>query len=510
MIPKILQPISARLALVIGVMLSGFIVIAATEIGVFDQLNQAFDKREQLNQQDILLHHFEETILASIILANKVVLESDAEAIPGLLALSEDTLALFGQYQSDAEAFNLLQEVYLAQEYEPVVFQLRNDFHSIVATFREQNLVKAQEIRKVILNKRLNILETFLEEAAELRNIDIANQGVRISELKQQATLYSLLIFFAVAMIASILIILVNRSITKPLTDLTHAVDQFDPGNPDTGFALEAGKLSDDEVGRLARSFEVVAQQLQHNELARQKFVDQLEQKNIELERFTYTVSHDLKSPLVTVKGFLGLLERDLESGDTERVKKDMQQITGAADKMGNLLDDLLELSRIGRVVNKPQKFSLSQLTEEVVFLLQGIIDNSGASIKFDDDMPSVIADKNRINEVMQNLLENAVKFAGENNKPKITVSAQQIGEWVECRVKDNGIGIDPRFKEKVFGLFDRLELSIEGTGVGLALVKRIIEVHEGKVWIESQGIGQGTQVCFTLPSPFLKRVNNE
>ena len=189
-------------------------------------------------------------------------------------------------------------------------------------------------------------------------------------------------------------------------------------------------------------------------------------------------------------------------AGDSERVTKDMQQITNATDRMGSLLDDLLELSRIGSVVNKPQIFSLSQLAEEVVFMLHGVIEESGAKIEFAADMPSVFADKNRINEVLQNLFENSVKFAGEGNKAVVSMSAQQRGNWVECRVQDNGIGIDPRYKDKVFGLFDRLEMSVEGTGVGLALVKRIIEVHEGRVWVESEGVGQGTQVCFTLLAP--------
>ncbi len=227
----------------------------------------------------------------------------------------------------------------------------------------------------------------------------------------------------------------------------------------------------------------------------------ELEQINIELEQFTYAVSHDLKSPLVTINGFIGLLGKDLQAGDDEGVKKDMQHIISAISWMGHLLDDLLELSRIGRVVNEPQSISLNQISNEAILILQGILTESEAKIEIAPAMPAVIVDKNRIIEVMQNLLENAIKFCGKDNTPKISVDAEIQGSRVQCRVKDNGIGIDPRYRDKVFDLFDRLDPDINGYGVGLALVKRIIEVHNGKVWIESEGIGQGTQVCFTLPA---------
>jgi signal transduction histidine kinase len=227
----------------------------------------------------------------------------------------------------------------------------------------------------------------------------------------------------------------------------------------------------------------------------------ELEQRNIELEQFAYTVSHDLKTPLVTVNGFVGLLAKDVEAGDIVSAAKDMQQIVSAITKMGHSLDDLLELARVGSVVNEPQLLSLNQLSDEVIFAMQGLIAESGAEIEIAPDLPAVLADKNRIAEVIQNLFENAIKFCGDDNTPKISVDSEIQGNWVQCRVKDNGIGIDPLYHDKVFELFDRLDPKIDGTGVGLALVKRIIEVHDGKVWIESEGTGQGTRICFTLPA---------
>ena len=226
-----------------------------------------------------------------------------------------------------------------------------------------------------------------------------------------------------------------------------------------------------------------------------------LKEAHDELEQFAYSISHDLKSPLVTVNSFVGLLGRDLEAGDDASVVKDMQHIESAVSKMGRSIDDLLELSRVGRAVSKPQVVSLNQLSDEVVGILHGAINDNEVEIDIAPDMPAVLADRHQVSEVMQNLLENAIKFCSETDRPRISVDAEIRDNRVRCRVSDNGIGIDPRYHDKVFGLFDRLDPSIDGSGVGLALVKRIVEIHDGRVWIESEGVGRGTRVIFTLPA---------
>jgi signal transduction histidine kinase len=219
------------------------------------------------------------------------------------------------------------------------------------------------------------------------------------------------------------------------------------------------------------------------------------------LERFTYTVSHDLKSPLVTVKGFLGFLEKDIERGDRVRVQQDVMRIQEATQRMQLLLDDLLELSRIGRTSNPPQIISFNELVEEAIGLVAGQIADRSVHVHVMPNMPLVLVDRQRLVEVLQNLLDNGVKFLGEQAEPRIDVGWQSLDGEDLFFVKDNGLGIEAQFHEKVFGLFDRLDSKVEGTGIGLALVKRIIEVHNGRVWIESEGQGQGTAVCFTLPT---------
>ena len=231
-----------------------------------------------------------------------------------------------------------------------------------------------------------------------------------------------------------------------------------------------------------------------------ERLIGQLEAKNAELERFTYTVSHDLKSPLVTIKGFLGLLEKDAADGDTKRMRQDMERISDAADKMARLLGELLELSRIGHQMNTPETVALGELTREAIALLAGPIAARGVRVEVKPEMPAVWGDQVRLLEVFQNLIDNAVKFMGDEPDPRVEVSARLCDGMVLCSVRDNGIGIAPEYHKNIFGLFNRLNQRIDGTGIGLTLVKRIVEVHGGRIWIDSEGAGKGSTFYFTLP----------
>ena len=235
-------------------------------------------------------------------------------------------------------------------------------------------------------------------------------------------------------------------------------------------------------------------------EAEREELISDLKSKNQELERFTYTVSHDLRSPLVTIKGFIGMLEEDMENGDSERVREDMQRISSAADKMNILLKDLLELSRVGRIANAYEQFSLESVVRDVQELLHGKLGERGAVLEIENALPVVSGDLPRIREVFQNLIENAIKFTGNTDSPRITVGCKRKNGRDIIYVKDNGIGIEKANQERVFGLFEKLDRSIEGTGLGLALVRRIIEVHGGTIWVNSEGEGKGAVFCFTIP----------
>ncbi|MCY2988942.1 MAG: ATP-binding protein, partial [Planctomycetota bacterium] len=221
---------------------------------------------------------------------------------------------------------------------------------------------------------------------------------------------------------------------------------------------------------------------------------------NVELERFLYTASHDLKSPVVTVRTFLGYLEQDLADAQAERVAKDLFFIRAAADKMVQLLDDLLEFSRIGRVLNPPVSVTLRDLADETLRVVAGRIAERGVTVQVGDHDVTLYGDRLRLAEIWQNLVENAAKFMGGQPEPRVEIGVETRGAETVFFVRDNGIGIDPRFQEKLFGLFEKLDPKAEGTGLGLALVKRIVELYQGRIWVESPGPGQGACFYFTLP----------
>jgi len=236
-------------------------------------------------------------------------------------------------------------------------------------------------------------------------------------------------------------------------------------------------------------------------EQEREKLIKELEAKNAELEQFTYTVSHDLKAPIITIKGFLGFLAEDALAGNTRRLEGDIRRISEAADKMHGLLNDLLELSRIGRLMNDPEAIDVHDLVVESEKTLQGRLQNRDIKINVPAQPARVHGDRQRLLEVMQNLLDNAAKFMGDQRHPLIEIGQSDAlnNGFVTLFVRDNGVGIAPQFHERIFGLFNRLDPTIEGTGVGLALVKRIVEFHGGKIWVESE-VGQGATFFFTLP----------
>ena len=241
-------------------------------------------------------------------------------------------------------------------------------------------------------------------------------------------------------------------------------------------------------------------------ESEREALIEELEVKNAEMERFVYTVSHDLKSPLITITGFLGFLEQDALAGNVERIKTDVAHITNAATRMQQLLNELLELSRIGRLVNPPQEVSVGELAREAVEMVAGRLAKRDVAVEIapvllQPDGPTVCGDRPRLREVLENLVDNAVKFMGDQPHPRIEIGVRRDDDETVFYVRDNGMGIEPRYHDKVFGLFERLDAKAEGTGVGLTIVKRVVDVHGGRVWVESQGDGQGCAFCFTLPN---------
>ncbi len=360
-----------------------------------------------------------------------------------------------------------------------------------------------------------DLLSTISGEAEVL----LQREFVRAENIRGRLS-RSFLISMAVSLATMLLVItLLARKILRPVRSVARVIHDIKSGN--MGSRFDAGGDPEDDIVRLGLTFnemldslkeknqalveyqnalEAKVGELAAREAEREGLIEELEVKNAELERFTYTVSHDLKSPLITIQGFLGFLETDAVKGNVERMKADCARIKSAAQKMQRLLNELLELSRIGRLINPPEKIPFGELAREAVDMVTGRMGAGKVRIEIAQDLPVLYADRQRIREAVENLLDNAGKYMGSQPVPRIEIGCrQETGENIFF-VRDNGIGIDPAYQEKIFGLFEKLDPSIEGTGVGLAVVKRIFEIHGGRIWVESEGVGHGSTFCFTLP----------
>lgn len=229
--------------------------------------------------------------------------------------------------------------------------------------------------------------------------------------------------------------------------------------------------------------------------------------KNAELERITYTVSHDLKSPLVTIVTFLSFLEQDLQENRRDMVEKDVAFMRAAAAKMERLIGEILDIFRIGLQTGKLEEVGWRALIDETLVSIAGRIAERGVEIVIPADDIVLFADRRRMAEIWQNLIDNAVKYMGEQTSPRVEIGFAVEPDQTVFYVRDNGQGIDPRHHDKVFGLFDKLNPSSEGTGLGLALVKKVVEAHQGRIWVESSGEGQGSCFRFTLPTALSNKI---
>ena len=315
-----------------------------------------------------------------------------------------------------------------------------------------------------------------------------------------------------------------SRLIGSTLDDLTHAddvgadvrhVDALLSGSIRTyevekrliradgrvAWVLMGGSLVRDDAGRpaylIAQLVDITERRAVEAELARS--TDELRRSNQELERFAYLASHDLAEPLRTMSGFAMLLRERYEHALDERGLRYADHVIGAAGRMRELIDGLLEYSRAGRQKPACEPVALGPVVEGIVSELGARISDRDATVRV-EDLPVVLGDPLLLRQLLQNLIANALKF-NDGHSPQVIVSAgYTAGTW-RISVADNGIGIAAEHRERIFEMFQRLHgrERFEGTGIGLALTKRIVELHGGRIWVESEP-GEGATFSFTLP----------
>jgi light-regulated signal transduction histidine kinase (bacteriophytochrome) len=226
-----------------------------------------------------------------------------------------------------------------------------------------------------------------------------------------------------------------------------------------------------------------------------------LERSNQELEQFAYVASHDLQEPLRMVASYCQLLERRYADAVDDEGREFISYAVDGANRMQALINDLLTYSRVGRQDQNLESLASATIVDHALANLQAAIDDGGATVTV-GSLPAVRGDASQLMRLFQNLVGNALKFRGDR-APTIAVTAEPgaEGEWV-FSVKDNGIGIEPRHADRVFAIFQRLHSRQEypGTGIGLAVCRKIVERHGGRIWLESVP-GEGTTFLFTLPA---------
>ncbi len=228
---------------------------------------------------------------------------------------------------------------------------------------------------------------------------------------------------------------------------------------------------------------------------------EKLSQANSELENFVFTVSHDLKSPIVSVQGFSSILLNDYSEQLDQEAVHYLKRIQGNVTQMERLIKDLLELSRIGRVVNKSELTEINEVIQSVISDLQFQAADTDVKLIAPDDFPQIMCDRDRMFQVFTNLISNSIKYMGNKPNPMVEIGHREDENSYIFYVRDNGVGIDPNYHQKIFELFQSLKevKDVEGTGIGLTIVKRIVDNHKGKIWVESEK-GKGATFFFSIP----------
>jgi light-regulated signal transduction histidine kinase (bacteriophytochrome) len=231
-----------------------------------------------------------------------------------------------------------------------------------------------------------------------------------------------------------------------------------------------------------------------------QELVSNLKRSNAELEQFAYIASHDLQEPLRMVSSYMQLIAKRYQGKLDSDADEFIAYAVDGAGRMKSMINDLLTFSRLGTRGKPFQPVDTEAVLNAALENLKLAVEDSHAAVTH-DPLPSVLADESQVAQLFQNLIGNALKFHGDE-PPRIHVSARKTPQFWEFSVRDNGIGIDPQFFERVFLIFQRLSTRAEhaGSGIGLAICKKIVERHGGRIWIESKP-GEGTTFFFTLPA---------
>jgi len=346
--------------------------------------------------------------------------------------------------------------------------------------------------------------------AAELDRVVTGDLTAARARLDQAADRFEKVVVGGLAILLLALIAVaatVRQTVIRPLSLLSRQVRRIARGDYHEPLEVE-GAL---EIRRLVLDVDAMRQrillELDESTAAREQLAAQaleLRRSNAELEQFAYVASHDLREPLRKVASFCQLIERRYGDQLDERGRQYIDFAVDGATRMQVLINDLLAFSRVGRTSEGFVPVDSQQSLDRVKQLLSGTLEETGAEVSTDGDLPVVYGDPILVDQLLQNLLSNAVKFSRDGVPPQITITYRRDGDMWEFTCADNGIGIEPDYAERIFVIFQRLHPRDQygGTGIGLALCKKIVEYHGGRIWLDSNGRPEtGAVFRFTLPA---------
>ncbi len=399
---------------------------------------------------------------------------------------------LLVRFRQDPQTLDTLKRINdsLQQFYKIHAQEFTTDALSKLSDDKKTEILRMQR-------KRFKEMQAMSDEMAGLP-VKLAQKHIEFCQKRERELLavFALVSVFA-GIITVALVMALNRLIVEPLLRVTSAAQKIADGDFAAGI-FEAERK--DEVGVLQRGFRKMTESLKQRSEQLENAMDDLKASNTELQHFAYIAAHDLQEPLRTITSYLDLLNKRLSGTLDEKSQKYINSASGGAQRMSNLIDALLSYARVTTRAKPMAATDCSVLMERIISDLKVRITESAGEVTY-EKLPTIVADDAQITQLFQNLIQNALKFKGEQ-PPKVHVSARPEGdEWLFL-VRDNGIGLEMKFAERIFAIFQRLHTrsSYTGTGIGLSVCKKIVERHHGRIWVESEP-GQGASFYFTLPA---------
>ncbi len=443
--------------------------------------------------------------------------------------LTEHKLRLQMQINDFKDATKEIEYIFIHDKKGKVlVHTFRKGFPSDLNKINAVSPGEEYSIQSIIADKEaiLDIAVPILKGETGVVHTGFSEQPLKLIVDKKVRFLVGIII--VILFIGSGAAILFTSAIIKPIYNLTKTAEQISIGN----LEQKAMITTNDEIGRLGISFNKMVDKLKNDrgkirgytksledmirkvstakeelDQTNKKLQDinrKLTESNQELDEFTHIVSHDLKEPLRGIEAFGGFLQNKYRDKLDEKGKDYLNIITDSSKRMKRLIDDLLKISRITHRETPFENTNLNNILMGIKDNLSYALESKKCTLSIAGNFPTIYCDSTRIGEIFYNLIANSIKY-NDKDSPYIEVGFNEKNDCYIFYVKDNGIGIEERYFDKIFRIFQRLERNDkEGTGAGLAIVKKIVDKHGGKVWVESK-IGNGTAMFFTIP----KHINN-